>query len=812
VSCAGCGGCRKSDAEREEAERRAAEERLKKEKEKPKPPFEMPRVAVRPSESKGLGTSNIYYKPGHWTSLLLADVKANDADFSGELETVALDRNSEPVALMTTPFQLADYRPVVLAKGQPKSLEAFVWIPPVRETKLLGLTLTAGRSGSHAHAASLPVIRMPSCQYYFVVLCESVARYGYLDFLPSIKPGIGPDRLEPGADPPHYRVIRLTKSRRVDLPSHALYWTAIAYLLWDDVSPDALDPSQQQALLDWLHWGGQLILSGPDTLDLLPSSFLGPYLPATPEGTRQLATADLAELDRWRQPSMRELRAVKPWAGVRLKKCPGGEFLPDTGDLLAERAVGRGRIVVSAFRLNNSDLVNWPGWDNLFNACLLRRPARRFVTRADSAMHVEWQAAGSKQGAPGSDAQQTTKLRYFVRDAGVTFAEYAPDLVVHRENPASGDPFAALPGEIVLESDRPPGPGLAAWNDFSPVAKAARRALADASGITVPERSFIVWVVVVYLLVLVPLNWSIFQVLRRVEWAWAAAPLIALCCAALVVHLAQLNIGFARSQNEIAVVELHGSYPRAHVTRYTALYTSLATSYQLDFVDPGAQVLPLPTKDPGAFRMLAGQSYQRLVCRRGEGTSLSGFAVSSNDTKLLHSEHLLDVGGSLALVDSPDGRRQLVNSTQLSLHGVGLVRRTPAGSLEEAWLGNVLPGATVPAEFALEAQSESGAKLWRRERDLSVRTAAGAPGGEVNLRGLMEIAQNTADLRPAQTRLIAWLDDELPGESVAPAAPQKRCAALVVAELDSGRAPPPRPDVNARPWNNQGNDSEPDEF
>ena len=78
----------------------------------------------------------------------------------------------------------------------------------------------------------------------------------------------------------HYRVILPPADRRVPLPSQPLAWTPIAYLLWDGLRPNLLTPDQQQALLDWLHWGGQIIVSGPNSLDLLRGSFLEPYLPA----------------------------------------------------------------------------------------------------------------------------------------------------------------------------------------------------------------------------------------------------------------------------------------------------------------------------------------------------------------------------------------------------------------------------------------------------------------------------------------------------------------------------------------------------
>jgi hypothetical protein len=86
----------------------------------------------------------------------------------------------------------------------------------------------------------------------------------------------------------------------VPLPSDSSAWTSFAFLLWDDLDPALLDPKQQQSLLDWLHFGGQLIVSGSSHLDQLERSFLGPYLPAHPEGARELDDEDVRDLsDYW---------------------------------------------------------------------------------------------------------------------------------------------------------------------------------------------------------------------------------------------------------------------------------------------------------------------------------------------------------------------------------------------------------------------------------------------------------------------------------------------------------------------------------
>ncbi len=414
-----------------------------------------------------------------------------------------------------------------------------------------------------------------------------------------------------------------------------LYWTSIAYLLWDDFDPAQWDVDQQQALIDWLHWGGQIIVSGPDALEQLRNSFLRPYLPATVEKSRSLAAEDLAELKYWAGEVGDPPEPVKPWPGAELKKDPHAEYLPYTGDLLVERQVGRGRIVASAFRLTGPELTGWEGYDCFFNACLLRRPAREFwrdQETEDTAVplgrqHGKLHAAGCRENdrravfCPrygrrvrglrgryrGCSEQRPTDSR-FRRTFSAVRRRCKWQSGQRRRISSSRDEDAPIP------PDKEVAPGLGAWNDFSPVAQAARTALADAAGINVPERSFIVWVVVGYLCVLVPANWIVFRLLGRVEWAWIAAPLIAIACTVVVIQQAQLNIGFARSRNEIAVIEMQPGYSRVHVARYTALYTSLATRYEFRLDDPGGQILPFPRvssrNDP--FRMSVLESSRRV--------------------------------------------------------------------------------------------------------------------------------------------------------------------------------------------------------
>ena len=335
--------------------------------------------------------------------------------------------------------------------------------------------------------------------------------------------------------------------------------------------------------------------------------------------------------------------------------------------------------------------------------------------------------------------------------------------------------------------------GVAAWNDFSPIANQARDALIDAAGISVPGAGFIILVLSAYLVVLVPLNWLFFQALGRIEWAWAAAPVIAIVCAVAVVRLAQLDIGFARSRSEIAVLELQSSYPRAHLTRYTALYTSLATTYDMQFGDLGSLVQPFP-KDV-TFQLVTGQSRSTVTYRRNEDVRLSGFTVASNNTDMVHSEQMYDLGAAIVLGKSSLGRKQVVNRTGLNLSEVAIltnqVSESGATSVRVCWVGDLPAGQSAPVGFT----PFQGVEALADERD---RAAGQTTSDQLHLGPLFALAENPAFLEPGEIRLVGRIMSPLEGLQIRPDASQVQTETLLVAHLEYGKFLKPLPDKNTR--------------
>ena len=117
------------------------------------------------------------------------------------------------------------------------------------------------------------------------------------------------------------------------------------YVIWDDVDPQLLNERQQHALIDWLHQGGQLIISGPKSLDQLGEhTFLHDYLPALAGEPLKISTETLAPLNqRWTLPvnkrAGKSLAAATAWNGIALKLRPDAQFVPGTGELVAQKQV-----------------------------------------------------------------------------------------------------------------------------------------------------------------------------------------------------------------------------------------------------------------------------------------------------------------------------------------------------------------------------------------------------------------------------------------------------------------------------------------
>ena len=465
--------------------------------------------------------------------------------------------------------------------------------------------------------------------------------------------------------------------------------------VWDDASPSGFDLDQQHALVDWLHWGGQIIMSGPDTLDTLKGSFLEPYLPAVAAGTREISAADLAEINAFSGKPIRKLSPVKPWSGVKFEKHPQAEFVPNSGELLVERRVGRGRIVVSAFRLCDRDFTTWPGVDEFFNAYLLRHAPRKFV-EGDEDATMSARAGRTARStriatprrspicaiSPATTASSWPNTRPICRNRSES-----PRYRSGRLWPGYRIATAATSADLTnIATVR--GPGMAAWNDFSPAAGAAREALAQRRA----DRS------------------SQADVRRHRAGAVSGVPRAVQLV--LLPRAGPRGMGLGRRAGHRHRLHRRGHQtgavgyrlrpladrnrragnptrlrPRPSDALQRALhFAGHALRFHLRRRRRGRAAVPHGARSRNRSRWSPARSGGTCATCMAKKPCSQGVPVSSNSTTLMHSEEVFELGGKLSLKRNAYGGYQLDNQTKLKLQGVGLIEkdavRQPANGVD----------------------------------------------------------------------------------------------------------------------------------
>jgi hypothetical protein len=822
-------------------------------------------------------------KLGHWVSVDFLAI-ANNFNEDGFLETTSV-RGRQKNMIEGTDYFVQTSRPVTLVKGDWKKLETSVFLPRKDGGAKMNTVKYVLNTG-----ASLPPINidqphnlLEDYQFHIVLLSSRSDSLKYLSFLDCVK--VPPGSASIGEEPEFYAIVPTTKGNPIPLPSQSLNWTTIAYLIWDDLDPDDLSRPQQQALVDWLHFGGQIIFSGPDCLDRLQTSFLADYLPGQFEESIVMNKSDLKELnDNWSIASTknpaekRELVVLEnsPMPAIRFKPHVDANFIEGTSGLALERRIGRGRVVTTAFSINNRQMKAWRSFSSFFHNALLRKPARKFVSMEalgtlsfkyiDDRTSIYDPLTGStvrfvsRDLAPNTESGKTVHYEDTTGDySKASLAQQA--LMAGRDSTGVRSEYQ-LPGTGLnrnkddylhyggFQSYRQSG--VAGWNDDSGVASAARETLKKAARITPPSASFVMKMLGLYLLVLVPINWLIFRVIGKVEWAWIAAPIIALAGAFMVVRYASLDIGFVRSVTHIGVLELHDDYERGHLTDYAALYTSLSTRYNVELDNLSGQSLPFANVSTSSFRR--GESSKKVELNRTTTTDLKNYLVRSNSTGLLHTEMMFDVGGSFRLTGD-ESLLQVENQTLINVEDCGVVRRNENGELEFAWIGTLEAGDDVRLEFsalegsvasawgkieALVGNAKVAEQVWESQEfepgkpveldmlaavselqnnwpqlsqilndkmnvlsrsDISESMLASAlsevNGSEASLASVFGCVAGNLQLGPGEIRLIGRTNQKLDQSRYSPAATQAKHNLLVLVHLKHADMPKCKRDANA---------------
>jgi hypothetical protein len=765
-------------------------EELKKEKQRP--PIEFFRSQILPNDILP------YLKANHW-SMSALEMRSNHDDYEGSLQ-------SRPVALADQPHEIFYRRDAKLIKGQRARLTLPIFLPVI--PKEIGLQLIRPEAIRQDEEWLASLRPLEPHQQMVVVLSKNpndpYARWSqYRAALPSSARRDDPLLLEKQR---YYRMVLPLDPEKPQLSAHPLTWSAISHVIWDGLSPELLGVGQQQAMLDWLHWGGQLVIVGGAGPGFAPlrESFLAPYLPAEPSGENVMRSgAELKSLSdayppaavafdpddptasniswteayekfgrRYRPPVTIPATEKKPLFIAALKAKPGATAIPlgGPGDppLGVEWRVGRGRVLMLAIGLTDPDLAGWAGFDTLVRRVVLRRPEERLLN------NLGRDASGGiipprYDSLVGPDL---TGLRYLSRDLGAPTRRSVDEDGVPISSPSTPNRAPDQP-----EFEVPIGE----WLDSSALPSLSREKLEKASGIEIPGRLFVLKVILAYILALVPLNWLICRyVLGRREWAWVVVPVLSLAFAVGVERAAAYDVGYDSSCDEIDLIETHGDYTRGHLSRFASVYSTGRVRYSISYPnDPTALALPLSTGRPFRGEEFAQSSFQSLPF-----PALTGFQVQPRSLALFRAEQMANLPGTVTLSADGEGPRTVTNESGLDINDAWVVEVRPArpdpkdGTLMAASLGAIPAGAKVPLGSLEDVEAKA-----------TLGTGQLDPGPFLDL-----LLSRTVAARPEEVgelRLIGWSGKPMGGQVIDPPVDRLRGFTLVVAHLRPAPLPDP---------------------
>jgi hypothetical protein len=763
-----------------------------------RPPFEFFKSQVAPFDILP------FVKANHWSTLTL-EMRANDEDYDGALRT-------DPVPYQPMPIELVFRREARLVKEQRRGLGQQVIL--TRIPKEWGLSIVRPGALRPDAAWSALLSHLEPHQALIVVLSkDATQRFATWGRMTAVIPtSTERDNVQQLDRQRYYRLVLPTEPDKIALSPHSLTWTTISHVIWDGLPPDTLSVSQQQALLDWLHWGGQLIFTGGagQAYPLYKESFLGPYLPGEPTGQSVgLTEEDLKPLSKSYPPpstpflplvddsSEGNQHAVEAASGrIYLSPAPilpprnkpaylavlrptGGSSTIALGEgsphlLAVERRVGRGRITMLTINPTEPVFATWRGLDTLVRRVVLRRPEEGVVGPGPYANAVTMTPQRGFLTGP-----QLTWYRITSRDArpDEDTAGHLPEIAPPPPPPVVSLEQAENNPPMVEEEAAIPGGGVADWRDTTRFPTLSRDLLEEASGITIPSSKFVLRVILAYLIAVVPLNWLICRfVLNRREWAWIVVPLVAFGFAIAVQRGAAYDMGFDSATDEIDLLEVQGGYPRGHLTRFASIYTSGRGNYTISYPNNNtALALPL---DNG--RHIRGEDVSTAVWQSTPVPALSDLLVQPRSLSMFRAEEMATMAGAIRLEGDGTGLR-VVNGTELELRDATLIDigGPKRDDWKERYLGTIAPGASV--ELGAAHLGEFPEKV----------EAGPGPDVDVVLRALRTTWENR-DENSGEIRLVAWVASPMPGQVIDPPPDRKRGYTAVLVHLRSG--PPPSPD------------------
>jgi hypothetical protein len=736
-------------------------------------------------------------KPGHWYQTR-QKLKANQNDESLTATLYQIDGNSNPTTVRNLGIPLQFNRDISLAKGQEKTIELkllqtdwpFESMEPTNTTgksNKLSIFMRYSQRGLGAPVIDEEFLLRPlkDYQYDMLVLSRNTPQHIFWRGLDCI---VWPQAIndESSRIAPHRVIDIAEEDLGQSIPNQLMTMTSISHMVINDVSLNTLPEDHQKAILDWLYFGGTIIINGPDAIAGIELSILKTYAPIQQTSSTTLTQGQIDKLNdtnswriRYAKTPSKDAIAFKPSESISILQgqlAEDSSWITDLEGLVAERLVGQGRIVMTSFPMNHTALVNWPSYSALIQNAILRKPARRVNLEPEFQLVYDESSSGRE-----TDPKLTTRLRLWARDL-VGSSSSAP-----KESMANPSSKVSSYG---------------AWNSESFVTNTSSNYLKKLSGINVPNLSTIFKWLSGYLIVLVPMNWLVFRLLGRLELAWLAAPLIAIAGVFVIARAVQLDVGFSRSQTSLQFIELHNRYPRGLLSSHHALYSSLTTNYKIVYPEGEGIVCPMP--QPRQRSLLSAGGLLPYKIADEKGTGFQSFPVLSNTIGLVQSEEVVSLTGAISWTIDQDARSfQVTNDSQSIIRDVILEGSDDSGAKLRAVVGTLEPGEQKKGTLDQPVDSDLN---W--DIQLPTEGKSGQDFDKLALEQNLKLIFKNYPIQHGEWIAMGWTESPLSKLQIAPSTAQTRSATLVLMHAKTAPLGPIEHDRQLMPKINKDDDEQ----
>lgn len=216
-----------------------------------------------------------------------------------------------------------------------------------------------------------------------------------------------------------------------------------------------------------------------------------------------------------------------------------------------------------------------------------------------------------------------------------------------------------------------------------------------------PSALFIVGFLGIYIILVVPVNYAVFRLLKRVEYAWVALPIIAIAFGLLAYNIGYVKQSKTLDADEVTLVEGVAGCPVVTAKTFFSLYSPTRMNQPLRFPDNCVFARPMMTAGigaGGAFNPSAASGRNALQVTFDKGFEVFDFLIHPWAARSFESDYVADLGGQidahLALQGDGNVSGTLVSNLGYTLNNVVLL--TPGGG--SCRMGSLYPGRPVNME------------------------------------------------------------------------------------------------------------------